>query len=86
MEIRNEKRVISTCRDSQLKTVLQDVTQADIPTELSERLAEEKRIETVSAFSLLSFFKQSLDQQEFITILRIRDLSELTKLILSRSA
>lgn len=35
-------------RDSQLKTVLQEVTQADIPTELSERLAEEKRIETVS--------------------------------------
>lgn len=35
-------------RDSQLKTVLQEVTQADIPTELSERLADEKRIETVS--------------------------------------
>ncbi|CAG9786247.1 unnamed protein product [Diatraea saccharalis] len=34
-------------RDSQLKTVLQEVTQADIPTELSERLAEEKRIETI---------------------------------------
>lgn len=30
-----------------MKTVLQEVTQADIPTELSERLAEEKRIETV---------------------------------------
>lgn len=27
--------------------MLQEVTQADIPTELSERLAEEKRIETV---------------------------------------
>lgn len=38
---------ILLCRDSQLKTVLQEVTQADIPTELSERLAEEKRIETV---------------------------------------
>nr|XP_032519443.1 ubiquitin carboxyl-terminal hydrolase 7-like [Danaus plexippus plexippus] len=34
-------------RDSQLKTVLQEVTQADIPTELSERLADEKRIETI---------------------------------------
>ncbi|GBP29737.1 Ubiquitin carboxyl-terminal hydrolase 7 [Eumeta japonica] len=34
-------------RDSQLKTVLQEVTQADIPSELCERLAEEKRIETI---------------------------------------
>ncbi|XP_061713292.1 ubiquitin carboxyl-terminal hydrolase 7-like isoform X2 [Cydia pomonella] len=34
-------------RDSQLKTVLQEVTQPDIPSELSERLAEEKRIETI---------------------------------------
>lgn len=31
-----------------MKTVLQEVTQPDIPSELSERLAEEKRIETVS--------------------------------------
>lgn len=35
-----------------MKTVLQEVTQADIPTELSERLAEEKRIEAVSAIGL----------------------------------
>ncbi|XP_077294716.1 ubiquitin-specific protease 7 isoform X2 [Arctopsyche grandis] len=34
-------------RDSQLKTVLQECTQADIPSELVERLAEEKRIETI---------------------------------------
>lgn len=34
-----------------MSTVLQEVTQVDIPTELSERLAEEKRIETVSDIS-----------------------------------
>ncbi|XP_044734467.1 ubiquitin carboxyl-terminal hydrolase 7-like [Chrysoperla carnea] len=34
-------------RDSQLSTVLQEVTEADIPSELIERLAEEKRLEQI---------------------------------------
>lgn len=34
-------------RDSALKTVLQETTEHDIPTELVERLAEEKRLEQV---------------------------------------
>ncbi|XP_074039373.1 ubiquitin-specific protease 7 isoform X4 [Leptinotarsa decemlineata] len=34
-------------RDSELQNVLQEVTDADIPTELADRLAEEKRMEQV---------------------------------------
>ncbi|XP_018913775.1 ubiquitin carboxyl-terminal hydrolase 7 isoform X2 [Bemisia tabaci] len=34
-------------RDSELKNVLQEVTEEDIPQELSERLAEEKRLEQI---------------------------------------
>ena len=37
-------------RDSQLPTVLQEVTKNEIPSELADRLAEEKKIELVSFF------------------------------------
>lgn len=37
-------------RDSALRTVLQETTEQDIPTELVERLAEEKRLEQVSIY------------------------------------
>lgn len=51
-------------RDSELRNVLQEVTDADIPSELADRLAEEKRMEQVSR--QLSYFDDTLRSLMFL--------------------